>query len=602
MKGLLLLIMVVSPLWASEMDEKAKEGTEHTEKLKFESQSTSLNPKSINLKDDIPEYKQSVAASKLDDGALKQAESHAIHDDHASHIYNLHTHKDTSIKIDPLHDPLIVESEALLKDPMKILADEPVQVVEDAEEEIYEEVKCEEARDPYTQSCLEDRNVTVNTPPTQTYPLTMTVYSHGWSGGLSRNIITGQKLDSSTMNNGGGYAAWTRIENPFSSSLGTIISVKHTNPQWYTSFSNNVLSVTTSNGGWFWINYYYATFDIVYQPLPTEKDVVETIQDGCQFLEANSDKEVCSYETMEVTQGPETRVINGLDVTREWWQRRKTYSCLPQTKNNCDALRTRGCMQVGSHCLEYINKICIKYEQTFKCPQTRKLKVTRIKGGKVPYCITGNCFTPSYAPNTEMLDAISKLEVFRKIQEDLRAKKPEIFGGDHDHCKKNLANFRDCCKGGKGWGVSLKLADCDADDERLAERKSKNLCVYVGSFCKEKEKLTGICIKKQFSYCCFHSKLSRIIHEQGRPQIGLGWGSPKNPTCRGLTKEEIAQIDLSKLDLSEINQELMSRYKEKDLSSYVNQRPNLLQNIDTQIKLIQKELSVPKGKKPEREL
>lgn len=599
-KPLLIFFMIPFCSHASEMHDKAKEGVQHAEKLKAEGQGSALNPGSVDLVEDIPGYNATPSQSNLDDNSLRQAESQALQDEHASHIYKLHTHKDTSIKIDPLNDPLIRESEELLKDPMKAIIGEPVEVVEEQEETTYEEVKCEEARDPYVMSCLEDRIVKVKIPPTQTYRLTMTVYSHGWTGGLSKNVISGQKLDSSAPVDGGGYSAWTRVENPFSSSLGTVISVTHVNPQWYTSFSNNVLSVTTSSGGWFHINYYYAYFDIVYQPLPTAGDIVETIHDGCKFLEENADKSICAYETLEITQGPETRVINGLSVYRDWWQRRKTYSCLPKSKNNCEELRARGCKQIGSKCLEKINQQCIKYEQTFKCPISKKLKVTRIKGGKVPFCLSGDCVTPSYAANTDMMDAISKLEIFRKMQAYMGGKNPEIFKGDKDNCKKNIANFRDCCKGGKGWGVSSKLADCDAEDQRLMNRKSKDLCVYVGSFCLEKDPLTGTCVTKKFSYCCFHSKLARIIHEQGRPQIGLGWGSPKNPTCRGFTKEEIANIDFSKLDLSELYAELMSRYKEKDLSSYTSQRPNLLQNIDTQLKLIQKELSLPKDKKPER--
>ena len=339
LKHLFIFLIASFSAQASEMYDKAKEGVQHAEKLKAESQGNALNPSKVNLNADVPGYKQNVASANLNDGDLKQAQGYAAHDEHAKHVYDLHTKKDTSIKIDPINDPLIRDSEELLKDPMKAIVGEPVEVVEEKEETTYEEVKCEEGRNPYTQSCLEDRIVKVNTPPTQTYRLTMTVYSHGWTGGLSRNVITGQKHDSSAPVDGGGYSAWTAIQNPFSPSLGNIISITHVNPQWYTSFSNNVLSVTTSNGGWFHINYYYAYFDIVYQPLPTEKDIVETIHDGCKFLEENADKSICSYETLEVIQGPETRVINGLAVARDWWQRRKTYNCLPQSKNNCEHLR-----------------------------------------------------------------------------------------------------------------------------------------------------------------------------------------------------------------------------------------------------------------------
>ena len=51
--------------------------------------------------------------------------------------------------------------------------------------------------------------------------------------------------------------------------------------------------------------------------------------------------------------------------------------------------------------------------------------------------------------------------------------------------------------------------------------------------------------------CCFASKLARIINEQGRPQLGIGWGSPEAPDCRGLSPEEFQSIDFSQIDLSE---------------------------------------------------
>ncbi|OJX11904.1 MAG: hypothetical protein BGO77_04580 [Caedibacter sp. 37-49] len=468
LSSLLLLLVISFCAQASEMHDKAKEGVQHAEKLKAESQGSALNPSKVNLKDNITGYDHNVVTAKLDDGDLKQAQEMSSQDEHAKHIYELNTKKDTRIKIDPSNDPLIRDSEELLVDPLKAIVGEPVEVVEEQEETTYEEVKCEEGRDPYTQSCLEDRIVKVNTPPTQTYRLTVQVYSHGWSGGLSRNVITGDKYDGSTWDNGGGYSAWTAIQNPYPSSLGKIISVTHVNPQWYTSFSNNILSVTTSNGGWFWINYYYAYFDIVYQPLPTEKDIVETIQEGCKFLEENADKSICSYETLDIIQGPETRVINGLYVYRDWWQRRKTYTCLPQSKNNCEDLRARHCIQIGSKCLEYINKTCVNYEQTFKCPTSKKLKVTKIKGGKAPFCIGGDCVTPSYAPNTELMEAISRLEILRKIQEDLRANEVKIFDGKNPQkCSKYIVNFKDCCMKSKGWGVSTHLSQCSAEELTL---------------------------------------------------------------------------------------------------------------------------------------
>ena len=68
-------------------------------------------------------------------------------------------------------------------------------------------------------------------------------------------------------------------------------------------------------------------------------------------------------------------------------------------------------------------------------------------------------------------------------------------------------------------------------------------------------------MKKKTSFCCFGSKLLKAFQEQGRAQIGMGWGDAEHPLCRGFTIEEIQRIDFSKLDLREVFEELMKNYK-----------------------------------------
>ena len=122
-------------------------------------------------------------------------------------------------------------------------------------------------------------------------------------------------------------------------------------------------------------------------------------------------------------------------------------------------------------------------------------------------------------------------------------------------------SFKDCCGSGKGWGKSLGLTDCSAEERALKKKRDAGFCHYVGTYCAEKLPLTGICIKKKSTYCCFGSKLLKAFHEQGRPQLRLGWGSAEEPICRGFTIEEIQRIDFSKLDLREVYEELMKKFK-----------------------------------------
>jgi len=102
---------------------------------------------------------------------------------------------------------------------------------------------------------------------------------------------------------------------------------------------------------------------------------------------------------------------------------------------------------------------------------------------------------------------------------------------------------------------------CRSEEAGAAIKSRLGVCHYNGTFCKE-ETLFG-CKAKARSYCCFRNKLARIIHEQGRPQIGRGWGDSESPDCRGFTLEELAQLDFSVMDFSEIVEDILRGMQDK---------------------------------------
>jgi len=95
---------------------------------------------------------------------------------------------------------------------------------------------------------------------------------------------------------------------------------------------------------------------------------------------------------------------------------------------------------------------------------------------------------------------------------------------------------------------------CDQQDLETAMMSSSGRCHYCGSYCEKKWPLVG-CVQRSKGYCCFNSKLARIIHEQGRSQLeGFQhntWGSGEGPNCRGFTAAEFQMLDFSRIDLSE---------------------------------------------------
>lgn len=103
--------------------------------------------------------------------------------------------------------------------------------------------------------------------------------------------------------------------------------------------------------------------------------------------------------------------------------------------------------------------------------------------------------------------------------------------------------------------VITQYLQCDQGEQLLGMRKSQQLCTYVGSWCSVK--VLGVCLEKKESYCCYNSKMSRIFNEQGRTQIGKGYGDTKNPDCSGFTISELEQLDMSKMDLSEFTRDIV---------------------------------------------
>jgi len=99
--------------------------------------------------------------------------------------------------------------------------------------------------------------------------------------------------------------------------------------------------------------------------------------------------------------------------------------------------------------------------------------------------------------------------------------------------------------------------ECLPFEYTLACKVGEGYCHYVGERCTSK--IFGHCIGKKKVYCCFNSLLARVVHEQGRPQIGLDWGTAKHPKCRGFYPDEFAQLNFQEMDLSEFVENIQRR-------------------------------------------
>jgi hypothetical protein len=407
-------------------------------------------------------------------------------------------------KIDPDTDPLFVKSNQVLKNPQKSLNEDITEV--HGSEGTTEEIKtCEEGGDEYQQTCSKQLKVTLNITPASK----KTVYS---CPGHAKKERKGWSMH---------YSHWT----------------EYCGNRNCTSTEADVPKVVEESDKWI---------------------------DGCTNLEDLVDKGICRYINTSRSTQNETRMIQGEPITRDHFEEHYHYACFQPSQNSCAVLREQGCYQIKSVCHKTVGNNCVLWQQTYSCPSGKKsAKSYRASNKENPYYLSGDCADTSYEANNELLSAMSHLYVLREAQNNFKEFNV-IFKGQHRWCTRNCLNFRDCCGSDQGWGVALHLSDCDKAEIELRTLRDKKLCVQVGTYCAERDKVFNSCLRKKTSFCCYGTKLARLIQHQGRAQLGIEFGSAEHPACEGLSPDQLSRIDFSKINFSEIFEEITNKMVSKD--------------------------------------
>lgn len=280
-----------------------------------------------------------------------------------------------------------------------------------------------------------------------------------------------------------------------------------------------------------------------------------TSRDESQCSVIASDTTCAQEGEMCADSDPITRIIDGLSVTQPCWAWTRNYQCASvTTAQDCTELEaTPGCTLVREDCLT--EEPCQTWERVFDCPLPPTSAGTNqyICDGDV-YCIDGSCDTIEREANDEFKDAVVALNGMDQARREFDPDSLTLFKGERSTCSSKVFGVLNCCKG-KGFplipGISLLVAlGCDSQELLLHERDAQGLCAYVGSYCSNS--VLGVCLTKKKAYCCFESKLSRILQEQGRQQLNKPWDKPKTESCAGFTIDEFARLDLSQMDFSEV--------------------------------------------------
>ncbi|RJG04179.1 type-F conjugative transfer system mating-pair stabilization protein TraN [Noviherbaspirillum sedimenti] len=102
--------------------------------------------------------------------------------------------------------------------------------------------------------------------------------------------------------------------------------------------------------------------------------------------------------------------------------------------------------------------------------------------------------------------------------------------------------------------VVISMMSCSEEEGKLAMKEGARLCHAVGSWCSSCIKVLGKCVsctEHTTAKCCFNSVLSRLVNEQGRLQVGKGWGGAQTPDCSGFTIAQLQSLDFAAMDLTE---------------------------------------------------
>jgi conjugal transfer mating pair stabilization protein TraN len=363
--------------------------------------------------------------------------------------------------------------------------------------------------------------------------------------------------------------------------------------------------------------------------------------DQCPALAAGGR---CSLSTAAVcTDGPATKVIDGVSVTRDCWEFTRTMRCDGGAQADaCAPLVAAGCTPQGSLCKQSnaVSGACEVREDSYSCPVPAQDVTTASNCPSNVFCLGGNCFDIAAPNDADFSRSMSLLEAGREAGVYLDTDRMQVFKGEDNRCRDRL--LKNCCyTDGAGAGMSnqslfgigsrlvydvlmnsgnrefltqgmsallsgagfngsfttygvtvavngtalpagsavlyagdslvlafdpwslaiavviyiaVSMLSCNEEEGKLGMKEGARLCRTIGTWCSSCIRIFGrcvSCIEHTTSKCCFNSVLARIVNEQGRVQVGKGWGGAQNPDCSGFSVEQLQRLDFAAMDLSE---------------------------------------------------
>lgn len=230
------------------------------------------------------------------------------------------------------------------------------------------------------------------------------------------------------------------------------------------------------------------------------------------------------------------------------------------------------CTQSGNElCLNYIfdtaqptKYMCTQAVFTYECIEPKT--TTQCDNFETSVvCNNNNYSLPNISiENDNVIEDFGNSMALLGVLKDINS----IWSGKYSYCSYGYFSTGLYCNNCAGSGTLCFSQK--PDEKRTYEMNKKKLCHYLKTDCTSST-IANICLVDTRKYCCYDSKLARVIVEQAYIQLGKSWDSG----CNGISIDDLNNLDFSKMDLSEIAD---------DLENQVNTKSNINSAIQTSVK------------------
>jgi conjugal transfer mating pair stabilization protein TraN len=144
--------------------------------------------------------------------------------------------------------------------------------------------------------------------------------------------------------------------------------------------------------------------------------------------------------------GPATKLIDGVPVTRACWRYDTALSCrFGAETDECAPLAAAGCTPTGSVCRQThpATGACDLTENTYACPVAAATTATVRNCPADVFCVAGSCFSTAHPPDADFARTMTFLEAAREAGVYLDTDRLEVFRGEPNRCRDRL--LKNCC-------------------------------------------------------------------------------------------------------------------------------------------------------------